>query len=58
MSFILLFIVLLSSNELISAEINDVKCDAQLEFFNQALSKRDRWSVDCESCYTYEKILI
>lgn len=48
-SLLLLFSVLLSSNKLINAEINDQKCDAQLEYFNQALSNRERWSIECES---------
>ncbi|KAL7051624.1 hypothetical protein ACKWTF_004536 [Chironomus riparius] len=28
------------------AEINDVKCDAQIEYINQALAKREKWSVE------------
>ncbi|CAG9801151.1 unnamed protein product [Chironomus riparius] len=43
---LLLFTVIISCNKLSTAEINDVKCDAQLEYFNEALSKRERWSID------------
>ena len=54
----LIFVVLFSVCNFTIAEINDVKCDAQLEYFNQALSKRERWSIDCKSYdiwHTYTK---
>jgi len=45
----LIFAVLFSDFNFAIAEINDIRCDAQLEYFNHALSKRERWSIECMS---------
>jgi len=45
----LIFAVLINSCNFTIAAINDVRCDTQLEYFNQGLSKREKWSIECMS---------
>ena len=33
-----------------SVEIDDVKCEAQLNYFNESLAAREAWAIECEKC--------
>ncbi|KAG5678859.1 hypothetical protein PVAND_008490 [Polypedilum vanderplanki] len=48
----LLILVTLIFNFVASTAIDDAKCDAQLEYFDQALSKHEKWAIELFDAWT------